>query len=152
MQPTVPVNILIADDDSDDILLMRKAFKANRLANRVDSVADGEQLLDRLHQRGAYADRALHPRPGLVFLDLNMPKVSGKEALVEIRATPTLRALPVVVLTTSALKSDIAECYNLGATSYIVKPVTMEGIMRLVQAIDHYWFELVDLPSPQSRP
>ncbi len=120
----------MADDDQDDCLLVSKAFKASRLCNDLRFVKDGEELMDYLHQRGKYADRRSRPRPGLILLDLNMPKKDGREALREIKSDPDLRAIPIVVLTTSKEEEDVLRSYDLGANSYVTKPVTFQGSRR----------------------
>jgi CheY-like chemotaxis protein len=147
-----PITILMADDDRDDCLLVRKAFEASRLVNDLRFVEDGEELMDYLRRRGKYADA---PRPGLILLDLNMPRKDGREALKEIKDNPDLREIPVVVLTTSKSEEDIFRSYNLGANSYITKPVTFEGLVDVMKALGKYWFEIVELPSTvkaESRP
>ncbi len=102
--------------------------------------------MDYLHQRGKYADTALAPRPGLILLDLNMPKKDGREALKEIKGDPDLRAIPIVVLTTSKEEEDVLRSYDLGANSYITKPVTFQGLVDVVKSLGSYWFEIVELP------
>ena len=119
-----PITILLADDDADDRMLARDALKESRLANELHEVVDGEDLLDYLRQRGRYAEPGLAPRPGLILLDLNMPRKDGREALAEIKRDPSLRCIPVVVLTTSQAEQDIFGTYDLGANSFISKPVT----------------------------
>ena len=148
-KPGRPILILVADDDPEDCLLVRDALEESRLANELHFVGDGEQLLDYLNRRGAYADPVPAPRPGLVLLDLNMPKMDGREALAEIKNDPNLRQIPVVVLTTSAAEEDIFRSYDLGVNSYITKPVTFESLVRVMQALGKYWFEIVELP-PES--
>ena len=128
-----PITILMADDDQDDCLLVSKAFKASRLCNDLRFVKDGEELMDYLYQRGKYADEALAPRPGLILLDLNMPKKDGREALREIKSDPDLRAIPIVVLTTSKEEEDVLRSYDLGANSYVTKPVTFQGLVDVVK-------------------
>src|SRR3954470_19676247 len=123
-KPTRPVTILMADDDPDDRELTREAFEESRVANDLRFVEDGEELLDYLKRRGKFADPALSPRPGLILLDLNMPKKDGREALEEIKGDPNLCTIRVVILTTSKAEEDILRSYNLGAASYITKPVT----------------------------
>jgi len=141
-----PILILLADDDPDDRMLTQQALAESRLANELRCVEDGEQLLDYLHHRGAYADRAAHPEPGIVLLDLNMPKKDGREALREIKADPALRHIPVVVLTTSKAEEDVLRSYDLGVNSFITKPVTFEGLVQVMRVIGRYWFEIVKLP------
>jgi CheY-like chemotaxis protein len=141
------ITILMADDDPDDRLLVKNAFKESRLANSMRFVEDGEELMDYLHSRGQYTDRLTSPRPGLILLDLNMPRKDGREALKEIKDDPGLREIPVVVLTTSQDEEDILRSYNLGANSYITKPVTFEGLVEVMKVLGRYWFEIVELPA-----
>ena len=141
-----PITILMADDDEDDRLLTRDALQAGRLANDLRFVVDGEQLLDYLFQRNGYAGPGAAPRPGLILLDLNMPKKDGREALAEIKAVPHLRRIPVVVLTTSRAEEDIVRSYDLGVSSFITKPVTFDGLVRVMRTIGEYWFQVVALP------
>jgi CheY-like chemotaxis protein len=141
------ISLLMADDDPDDRMLTKEAMEENRLANRLDFVEDGEELMDYLHRRGKYADPAAAPRPGLILLDLNMPKKDGREALQEIKADPDLRRIPIVVLTTSKAEEDILRTYDLGANSFIVKPVTFDALVDLMRTLARYWFEIVELPS-----
>lgn len=141
-----PITILMADDDADDRLMTREAFEESRLANDLRFVEDGVELLDYLQRRGKYADPESSPRPGLILLDLNMPKKDGREALQEIRADPKLRNIRVVILTTSKAEEDIYRTYDLGAASYITKPVTFAGLAEVIKALGKYWLEIVDLP------
>lgn len=143
------ITILYADDDKDDQLLVKDALTEARLANVMHFVEDGEQLMDYLYNRGKYTDVEKHPRPGLVLLDLNMPKKDGREALKEIKADPDLRTIPVVVLTTSKVEEDILKTYDLGVNSFIVKPVTFISLVDIVKTLAIYWFEIVKLPVPQ---
>ena len=151
MKPDIsppPITILLADDDDDDCLLTRTALQECRLANRVDIVQDGEQLMDYLNRRGRFSGLAGEPLPGLILLDLNMPRKSGREALQEIREDPRLKHIPVVVLTTSKAEEDILRTYELGVNSFIVKPVTFESLVEIVKTLMRYWFEIVELPTP----
>ncbi|HEV8629611.1 MAG TPA: response regulator [Thermoanaerobaculia bacterium] len=141
-----PVHILMADDDEDDRLLTRDALVAGKLGNELHFVHDGEQLLDYLRQRGRFAAPGAAPRPGLILLDLNMPRKDGREALAEIKADPDLRRIPIVVLTTSKAEEDIARSYDLGVSSFITKPVTFDGLVRVMRALGEYWLEIVALP------
>lgn len=139
--------ILMADDDEDDCLLAREALAESRLALSVlYIVQDGEQLMDYLYQRGKYSDRDSSPRPGLILLDLNMPKKDGREALKQIKADANLRQIPVVILTTSKADADIHRSYDLGANSFIAKPVTFSGLVEVMKTLGKYWFEIVELP------
>ena len=140
------VTILMADDDDDDCLLTREALVESRLANDLYFVQDGEELMDYLYRRGQYAQQSKSPRPGLILLDLNMPKKDGREALKEIKADPNLRRIPVVVLTTSKAEEDIVHSYDLGANSFITKPVTFDSLVEVIKTIGRYWFEIVELP------
>ena len=144
-----PITLLLADDDPDDRLLARQALEKSRLANDLRCVEDGEELLDYLRRRGKYADPKESPRPGLVLLDLNMPRKDGREALREIKSDPKLRDIPVVVLTTSKAEEDIARTYNLGVNSYITKPVKFTALVEVMKALGKYWFEIVELPGPR---
>ena len=140
------MTILMADDDPDDCLLVKKAFKTSKLCNDLRFVNDGEDLMDYLYRRGKYKEPDQAPRPGIILLDLNMPKKDGREALKEIKADATLREIPIVVLTTSKDEEDILRSYNLGANSYITKPVTFEGLVEVIKSLGKYWFEIVELP------
>ena len=137
------VHILLADDDPDDRLLTTEAFAEARLVNQLHHVDDGVELLKFLHRRPPYTQA---PRPGLILLDLNMPRMDGRQALAEIKNDPDLAHIPVVVLTTSAEEEDILRSYGLGANSYITKPVTFDGLVHAVGVLGQYWFSLVDLP------
>ncbi len=143
--PTV-VTILMADDDDDDCLLAREALAESRLANELYFVKDGEELMDYLYRRGKYVLESDSPRPGLILLDLNMPKKDGREALTLIKSDPNLRQIPVVVLTTSKAEEDIYRSYDLGANSFITKPVTFASLVEVIKTIGKYWFEIVELP------
>ena len=149
--PGKPITILMAEDDADDRLLTKQALADQRLANDLHFVENGEELLDYLHQRGKYAEPPSAPRPGLILLDLNMPKKDGREALAEIKADPQLRRIPIIVLTTSKADEDILRSYDLGASSYIMKPVTFEGLANVVKVLGQYWFEIVELPADHDR-
>lgn len=140
------ITILVAEDDPDDRLLTRDAFEDSGFCCDVRFVEDGVELLDYLRRRGKYAGVASAPRPGLVLLDLNMPRCDGREALTEIKADPQLRQIPVVVLTTSRAPSDILRSYQLGAASYIAKPVTYEGLVNALAGLQSYWLRVVHLP------
>ena len=138
--------LLCAEDDPDDRLLVQDAFLGVRLVNDLRFVNDGEELLDYLLRRGEYRDPRTSPRPLLVLLDLNMPRMNGREALAQIRSEPSLRSLPVVVLTTSSSRDDIDAVYAIGGNSYIVKPVTFEGLVNVITDLGRYWLEIVELP------
>jgi len=138
--------ILLADDDEEDRMMTCDALAESRLSNDIYCVSDGEDLMDYLYHRGKYAPPAKSPRPGLILLDLNMPKKDGREALREIKADPTLRQIVVVVLTTSKADEDIMRSYDSGASSFITKPVTFDGLVELLKGMGRYWFEIVELP------
>ena len=140
------ITILLADDDEDDRLMTRDALRDARLHNDLRFVIDGVDLLDYLKRRGRHSDPASSPRPGLILLDLNMPRMDGREALREIKADPDLRRIPVVVLTTSQAEEDIYRTYDLGANSFITKPVSFEGLVAVMRDIGRYWIEIVELP------
>ncbi|MBD3221011.1 response regulator [bacterium] len=140
-----PVTILYAEDDPEDRLLVRDALAESRLANRLDTVTDGVELLAYLRREGKYADRP-DELPGLILLDLNMPRMDGREALREIRADEALRRIPVVVLTTSKAEEDVLRSYDLGVNSFVVKPVTFDALVETVRALGRFWFEIVELP------
>jgi two-component system, response regulator len=141
-----PITILYADDDPEDRMLVKDAWKESRLANDLHFVEDGEELMDYLHRRGKHAMLAGQPLPGMILLDLNMPKMDGREALQQIKADPQFRLIPTVVLTTSKAEEDILNAYNLGVNSFIVKPVTFQSLVDLTRAFSRYWFEIVELP------
>ena len=141
-----PITILYADDDPEDRMLIQDAWQESRLANELHCVEDGEELMDYLHRRGKYAALAGSPLPGMILLDLNMPKKDGREALQEIKSDPTLRSIPTIVLTTSKTGEDILRAYDLGVNSFIVKPVTFQSLVGLTLALSKYWFEIVELP------
>ena len=131
-------------------MLAREALEESRLANHVRFVEDGEELLDYLLNRGRYGDPEEAPRPGIILLDLNMPRKDGREALRELKGDPSLRSIPVVVLTTSKAEEDIYRTYDLGVNSFITKPVQFESLVEVMKTLGKYWFEIVDLPPEAS--
>jgi CheY-like chemotaxis protein len=141
-----PITILMADDDADDRRLTQEALEEGRLINEVCFVNNGEELMDYLRRQGKFAPPAETPRPGLILLDLNMPRKDGRTVLQEIKSDPDLRQIPVVVLTTSKSDEDVFKSYDLGVNSYIVKPVTFEALVDILQTLEKYWFEIVELP------
>lgn len=143
---TKSIELLIADDDAEDRMLIRDAFTESRLNNTLKFVEDGEQLIDYLFNRGQFTDKTKFPRPGLILLDLNMPKKDGREALKEIKSDPVLRSIPVIILTTSKAEEDILKTYNLGVSSFITKPVRFEALVDIMKTLNKYWFEIVELP------
>lgn len=143
--------ILMADDDAEDRAMTKEALEESQLANPIYFVEDGEALMDYLHRRGRFAAPGAAPTPGLILLDLNMPKKDGREALADIKADPRLRHIPVVVLTTSRAEEDIFRSYDLGASSFITKPVSFDGLVQVARTLGRYWFELVALPVESER-
>ncbi|HFE44640.1 MAG TPA: response regulator [Nannocystis exedens] len=142
---TKSITILIADDDPEDRMLAAEALEESRLANDVHFVEDGEQLLDYLHQRGAWSEVGTAPRPGLILLDLNMPRMDGREALALIKKHPDFKRIPIIVLTTSQAETDIYRSYDLGVNSFIVKPVSFDSLVDVMQVLGRYWFEIVEI-------
>lgn len=140
------ITILYADDDLDDQLLVRDAMREAHLANEIRFANDGEELIDYLLNKGKFKDKIKYPRPGLILLDLNMPKKDGREALKEIKANPDLRMIPIVILTTSKVDEDILRSYDLGVNSFIVKPVSFNSLVEIVKSLADYWFDIVQLP------
>ncbi len=140
-----PVPILLVEDDPADVELALRAFARRKLSNPIAVVRDGEEALDYIHRRGAFAGKA--PVPGIILLDLRLPKVDGLEVLREIKRHDRYRHIPVVVLTTSAEDRDVKAAYELGAASYIVKPVEFDKFMEVVERIDLYWI-LTNVPYP----
>ncbi len=145
------IGILVAEDDPDDRLMIKDAFEENCVSNPVTFVKDGEELMDYLYRRGSFGHLQDEPFPGIILLDLNMPKKDGRVALEEIKADAALQRIPVVVLTTSKADEDIVRTYGLGVSSFITKPVTFEGLCGVVKTLSHYWFEIVALP-PECQP
>ncbi len=142
-----PVALLMADDDEDDRMLARDALEEARFGSPFFQVEDGVELLDYLKRRGRYADPASSPRPGVILLDLNMPRMDGRQALKEIKADPALCHIPVIVLTTSKAEEDILRSYQLGAAGYLAKPVTFEGLVEAIRLIGRFYFVLAELPA-----
>ncbi len=142
------ITILLADDDPDDRLLVRDAFEESHLLNCLETVKDGEELMNYLHRKGEFAGK---PMPNLILLDLNMPRKNGMEALEEIKADADLRRIPVVILTTSKAEEDIIRTYDLGVNSFVVKPVTFDSLVELVRDLGKYWFQIVELPEVEAQ-
>lgn len=141
------VTILMADDDEDDRLLARDALNESKVLNEFHSVEDGVELMKYLRKEPPYSDGAQYPLPSLILLDLNMPRMDGREALALIKADPALRGIPVIILTTSKAEEDMLRGYALGAASYITKPVTFEKLVELMKSLGRYWIEFVELPN-----
>lgn len=142
-----PVKILLVEDNLQDIEITRRAFGKGHVRNELVVVRDGQEALDYLHHRGKFQDPATSPRPGMILLDLNLPKVGGMEVLQEIKQDTDLRSVPVIVLTVSQREEDIVRSYNLGVNTYIQKPVEFDIFMKVVNAIHEYWILIATLPS-----
>lgn len=142
--------ILMADDDDDDYLLTQKALQQSKLLNTLCRVKDGEELMEFLRGTGEYEGNQCQ-RPGVILLDLNMPRKDGREALKELKSDPELRDIPVVVFTTSKAEEDIYKSYQLGVNSFITKPVTFDGLIKVIQVLGKYWFEIVELPPSNDK-
>jgi two-component system, response regulator len=145
------ITILTAEDDPDDCELVRQAFLESGQKNSMQFVQDGTDLMQYLHRQGKYASPAQAPRPDLILLDLNMPRMDGRDSLAEIKADPQLRSIPVVVLTVSEAEEDILSTYNLGGAGFIIKPSTFQGWVDVVKCLSQYWFEVVELSDGGSR-
>ena len=143
---STPIIILYAEDDPEDRMLVADALEESRLANTLHFVEDGVELLDYLHRKGQFAELANTPLPGLILLDLNMPKKDGREALHDLKQDPLLKRIPVVVLTTSTAEEDIIRSYDLGVSGFIAKPVGFDSLVDVVRTLGKYWFEIVELP------
>ena len=146
-----PVTFLIAEDDPDDRLLIHEAFQESLVSNSIYFVEDGVQLLDYLRRQDKYVDPTVSPTPDLILLDLNMPRKDGREALAEIKSDTRLRYIPVVVLTTSKAEEDIMRSYDIGAASYITKPVTFDGLVEAIRGFKQYWVQIVCLPAQDAN-
>ena len=141
-----PVVILLAEDDPDDSYLIGEALDESNLKHKLYIVENGEELLDYLYNRGKYTDREEWPRPGLILLDLNMPRKDGREALGDIKSDPDLRRIPIVALTTSQAEEDIVSTYNWGISGYITKPMDFTALLEVMRSLGRYWLEVVKLP------
>lgn len=139
--------ILIADDDEYDQMFIKEAFDENFEKNEIYFVNNGVELLDYLKRKNKYSNPALSPRPSIILLDLNMPKMDGREALKEIKSDPKLRTIPVVILTTSKSEQDILKTYDLGVNCFITKPVSFASFLEVTRTLGHYWFDIVKLPN-----
>jgi CheY-like chemotaxis protein len=144
MNDTVrPIDILLVEDDPGDVLMTREAFEHHKIRNRLFVVSDGVEALQFLHREGAYTDA---PRPGLVLLDLNLPRKDGREVLADIKSSPDLRTIPVCVLTTSEAEEDVLRSYHLHANAYVTKPVDFDRFIEAVRQIDNFFVAVVKLP------
>lgn len=148
---SLPIRILVAEDDADDRMMIKDAFEESRLGNPVDFVEDGVQLMNYLQRESEYANLVDLPYPGFILLDLNMPRKDGRTALREIKASPILQRIPIVILTTSKAEEDIVRTYNLGVNSFICKPVTFDSLVEIVKTVGRYWIEIVALPPECQR-
>ncbi len=142
-----PIVLLIADDDEEDREMTLEALKENFILNDVRFVEDGVELLNYLFRRGSYQDPASSPKPGLILLDLNMPRMDGREALQQIKTHPELRKIPIIILTTSQAEEDILRSYDLGVNCFITKPVTFRDFIEVTKSLGNYWFEIVQIPT-----
>ncbi len=136
----------MANDDEDTRFFVQESLREITVAIKIEFVENGEQVLDYLYCRGKYVGASNWHFPDLILLDLNMPRLDGREALTLIRSDPDLQQIPVVILTTSQSRGDILLCYRLGANSFISKPVTFEGLVEVMKTLCQYWFEIVSLP------
>ncbi|HEY3568086.1 MAG TPA: response regulator [Thermoanaerobaculia bacterium] len=141
--PSPSQPILLVEDSPEDFETTERAFRKSGLKNPIFRCSDGDEALEFLFRRGRFADA---PRPGVILLDLNLPGTDGREVLAEIKADASLKQIPVIVLTTSSDDRDVQACYNAGASSYIQKPVDLDGFMRAIERLNDYWFEVVILP------
>jgi CheY-like chemotaxis protein len=144
MISVMPIEILLVEDDPGDVTLTREAFADYKVQNSLHVVSDGVEALDFLYRRGAHAEA---PRPDLVLLDLNLPRVDGREVLSAVKNDPTLAAIPIVVLTTSDAEEDVLRSYQLHANAYVTKPVDFEQFIKVVQQIDEFFVQVVRLPA-----
>lgn len=143
-----PIAILLVEDNPMDVELTVRAFKRSRMENPILIVRDGQEALDYMHRRGAYADPAASPVPGLILLDIRLPRVDGLAVLRALKSHPVYRPIPVVMLTTSRDDSDVIKSYDLGANSYIVKPVDFDKFLEVIGRIELYWI-LTNLQPPR---
>lgn len=146
MKSRKQVPILVADDDLEDCDIIREAFVESRLLNELHFVHDGEELMDYLTHRGKFENASKYPLPGLILLDLNMPRKDGREVLRELKGNVKLRHIPVIVLTTSEAEEDIFRTYDLGVNSFITKPVAFSALVEIMAELGKYWFQIVELP------
>ncbi|MGD8892702.1 MAG: response regulator [Desulfobacterales bacterium] len=146
-----PAIILLAEDDLGDQELTKRALEEGKVENELYIVKDGEEALDYLFRRGSYTDPETSPRPDLFLLDLNMPKLDGRQVLEQIRSIYELRNIRVVVLTTSRQEEDITRSYDLGVHSYITKPVDLDQFFNVIRTLEEYWFQIVVLPPKNDK-
>jgi CheY-like chemotaxis protein len=149
--PAQTIRIVVADDDADDRMMIKEAFEESKLANPIDFVEDGIQLLEYLNRQGKFAHLKGQPYPAFILLDLNMPRMDGRTVLKEIRESSEFHRIPIVILTTSKAEADIIKTYNLGVNSFICKPVSFDKLVDIVKTVGHYWIEIVALPPECQR-
>ena len=137
-------DILMVEDNPADVRLTQEAFRNGRIHNSLNVAKDGVEAIDYLHRRGRFHDA---PRPDLILLDLNLPRMNGREVLAEIKADPSLMRIPVVVLTTSRAENDVLKTYNLHANCYVVKPADLDEFVDVVKSIEHFWLKAATLPT-----
>jgi two-component system response regulator len=142
---TEDISVLLVEDDEDDVRLTQRAFKKGKILNRLYVVRDGEEAMEFLQHQGQYTDPKLAPRPGIILLDLNMPRMDGREVLKRVKGDENLRTIPVVVLTTSDQKPDVLDCYVNGANSFITKPVEFNNFLNAVVTLGKYWLNITRL-------
>ena len=140
--------ILIAEDDPDDQLLIRDALRTANVDHRLVFLTDGHELIDYLNQRGEFTDASTAPRPSLILLDLNMPRMDGRKALAEIKSNENTRRIPVIVFTTSDSEADIHKCYDLGGNAYVVKPEDFNELVRIMRTLNEHWGNTAEIPPP----
>ena len=150
--PARRVVLMMVDDDEDDCLLVRDAIKDASVDCNFRSVQDGVELWDYLNRKGRYGESAAAPRPDIILLDLNMPRMDGREVLERLKSDPRFRGIPVVILTTSRDQEDVRLCYNLGANSYVTKQPSFEGIISTIKTLMEYWLEVATLPPNRPEP
>jgi two-component system, chemotaxis family, response regulator Rcp1 len=139
----VPIDILLVEDSPSDVLLTREALRDARIANDLSVARDGEEAMEYLRQEGEHAGK---PRPDIVILDLNLPRMDGREVLREIKGDDSLRRIPVIILTTSSSDRDIGECYDSHANCFLTKPIDFEEFIDVVRSMEHFWISVVRLP------
>jgi len=144
---STPIDILLVDDNEDDIEITVKAFKKAKIKNNVFETHDGQEALDFIYHQGEFQDEAKYPRPDLILLDINMPKLNGYQVLEKLKADEKFNFIPVVILTSSKADEDVVKSYTNGAVSYIQKPVKFDDFMKFVEGFNFYWHIINKLPS-----
>jgi two-component system, response regulator len=146
LENTHQITIHMCDDDPDDQLLISDALQEARLVNMIDFTSNGRELLQYLNREGEYSSLIGKPLPGIILLDLNMPIMDGREVLKILKSDNRFKSIPIVILTTSKAEEDVARSYDMGVNSFIIKPVSFEGLVEMIQSLTDYWFHLVALP------